>query len=97
MRKISFIRQLGTQLALIVIGFFAAYAFSRLRFTGRRALMVTVLSVLILPAIATLPALFVWLNKITFGAGKDLFNLRNSLWGVGVAVWINLSTSPNRP
>jgi arabinogalactan oligomer/maltooligosaccharide transport system permease protein len=48
--------------------------------------MIAVLTVLMLPAIATLPALFVLLNKVVFGAGKTLFNIRNSLWGVGVAV-----------
>lgn len=82
----SFRLSFTTAVASVLIGVFAAYAFSRLRFTGRQALMVTVLTVLMLPAIATLPALFVLLNKVTFGAGKDLFNLRNSLLGVGVAV-----------
>lgn len=75
-----------TAVASVLVGVFAAYAFSRLRFAGRQALMISVLTVLMLPAIATLPALFVLLNKIVFGAGKDLFNLRNSLAGVGVAV-----------
>jgi arabinogalactan oligomer/maltooligosaccharide transport system permease protein len=48
--------------------------------------MISVLTVLMLPAIATLPALFVLLNKVVFGSGESLFNLRNSLLGVGVAV-----------
>lgn len=80
--RLSFI----TAFASVIVGVFAAYAFSRLRFAGRQVLMISVLTVLMLPAIATLPALFVLLNKVTFGAGKDLFNLRNSLLGVGVAV-----------
>ena len=75
-----------TAVASVLVGVFAAYAFSRLRFAGRQALMISVLTVLMLPAIATLPALFVLLNKVVFGAGKDLFNLRNSLLGVGIAV-----------
>jgi arabinogalactan oligomer/maltooligosaccharide transport system permease protein len=82
----SFKLSFTTAASSVLIGVFAAYAFSRLRFAGRQVLMVTVLTVLMLPAIATLPALFVLLNKITFGAGKDLFNLRNSLLGVGIAV-----------
>jgi arabinogalactan oligomer/maltooligosaccharide transport system permease protein len=82
----SFRLSFATAVASVLIGVFAAYAFSRLRFAGRQALMVTVLTVLMLPAIATLPALFVLLNKITFGEGSELFNLRNSLFGVGVAV-----------
>ena len=80
--KLSFF----TALASVLVGVSAAYAFSRLRFIGRQTLMITVLTVLMLPAIATLPALFVLLNKVTFGSGETLFNLRNSLWGVGIAV-----------
>jgi arabinogalactan oligomer/maltooligosaccharide transport system permease protein len=73
---------LGTAVASVLVGVFAAYAFSRLRFAGRQALMLAVLTVLMLPAIATLPALFVLLNKVAIAG----FNLRNSLWGVGLAI-----------
>jgi arabinogalactan oligomer / maltooligosaccharide transport system permease protein len=75
-----------TAVASVLLGVFAAYAFSRLRFAARGVLMISVLTVLMLPAIATLPALFVLLNKVVFGSGENLFNLRNSLLGVGVAV-----------
>ena len=64
----------------------AAHAFSRMRFAGRQVLMLAVLTVLMLPSIATLAALFVLLNKVTFTLGGATFNLRNSLWGVGLAV-----------
>jgi arabinogalactan oligomer / maltooligosaccharide transport system permease protein len=73
-------------IASIIVGVFASYAFSRLRFSGRQVLMLAVLGVLMLPSIATLPSLFVLLNKIQFQIGSTLFNLRNSLWGVGVAI-----------
>jgi arabinogalactan oligomer/maltooligosaccharide transport system permease protein len=72
--------------ASIIVGVFASYAFSRLRFTGRQVLMLAVLGVLMLPSIATLPSLFVLLNKVQFYIGSTLFNLRNSLVGVGVAI-----------
>lgn len=75
-----------TGIASIVVGVFASYAFSRLRFKGRQQLMLAVLTVLMLPSIATLPALFVLLNKVTMTIGGQLFNLRNSLIGVGLAV-----------
>ncbi len=75
-----------TGIASIIVGIFASYAFSRLRFVGREALMVAVLTVLMLPAIATLPALFVLLNKVQVAIGGTVFNLRNSLLGVGLAV-----------
>lgn len=81
---------LGTAIASVLVGVFAAYSFSRLRFTGRRFLMIAVLTVLMLPAIATLPALFVLLNKVRITLGDFSFNLRNSLWGVGVAVLSSL-------
>ena len=73
-------------IASIIVGVFASYAFSRLRFKGRQVLMLAVLGVLMLPSIATLPALFVLLNKVQFHIGTTVFNLRNSLLGVGVAI-----------
>ena len=75
-----------TGIASIIVGVFASYAFSRLRFKGRQVLMIAVLTVLMLPSIATLRHLFVLLNKIQFDMGGSVFNLRNSLIGVGLAV-----------
>jgi ABC-type maltose transport systems, permease component len=68
--------------ASVTIGILAAYAFSRMRFRGREILMIGVLAVLMLPAIATIAPLFVMLNKVQLGG----FNLRNSLFGVALAV-----------
>ena len=64
------------------VGVLAAYAFSRLHFTGRQVWMIAVLAVLMLPSVATLAPLFVFLNGIRIGS----FNLRDSLFGVGLAV-----------
>ncbi len=63
-------------------GSLAAYALSRLRFTGRQFLMIAVLAVLMLPAVAELAPLYVLLNSVTVGD----FNLRNSIPGVALAV-----------
>ncbi len=79
----SFRLATSTGLASIIVGVFASYAFSRLRFKGREVLMIAVLGVLMLPSIATLPALFVLLNKVQFQIGATVFNLRNSLIGSG--------------
>lgn len=81
--KIAF----GTSIVSVLIGVFAAYAFSRLRFRGREVLMLVILGVLMLPNVATLTPLFVLLNSIRL----DLpvigeFNLRASLLGVGIAI-----------
>ncbi|HPH95219.1 MAG TPA: ABC transporter permease subunit [Anaerolineaceae bacterium] len=76
----------GSSIAAVLIGVLAAYSFSRFNFKGRKALMVTVVTVLMLPSIATVAPLFVLLNKIQISLGDITFNLRDSLWGVGLAV-----------
>ncbi len=77
----------GTSFFSVAIGVTAAYAFSRFRFKGREFLMLAVLGVLMLPAVATIAPLFTMLNQIQFGDVRDGgFNLRNSLWGVGLAM-----------
>ena len=78
----SFRLALGTSLFSVLIGVMAAYSFARFRFRGRQVLMIMVLTVLMLPSIATLPSLFVLLNRVVVGG----FNLRNSLLGVGFAM-----------
>ena len=68
------------------IGILAAYAFSRLKFRGREALMILVLGVLMLPAVATIIPLFIFLNQFQIRFGDLSFNLRASLAGVTLAV-----------
>ncbi|HSO29146.1 MAG TPA: ABC transporter permease subunit [Candidatus Sulfomarinibacteraceae bacterium] len=78
---------LGTALVSVLIGVFAAYAFSRLRFRGRAPLMLVILGVLMLPTVATLTPLFVLLNSIKVDLPLiGAFNLRQSLLGVGLAI-----------
>jgi arabinogalactan oligomer/maltooligosaccharide transport system permease protein len=66
----------------VLVGVLASYAFARFDFKGRRVMMLGVITVLMLPAIATIAPLFVLLNRFQIGA----FNLRNSLWGVALAL-----------
>ena len=73
---------LSTALFSVAIGVTAAYVFSRMEFRGRQVLMITVLAVLMLPAVATIAPLFILLNKVQIGG----FNLRQSLVGVAFAV-----------
>jgi len=78
----SLLLAVSTSFFSVLIGVFAAYVFSRLKFRGREVLMIAVLAVLMLPAVATIAPLFVMMNRIqVFG-----FNLRQSLLGVGLAV-----------
>jgi arabinogalactan oligomer / maltooligosaccharide transport system permease protein len=77
---------IGCALASVLIAVTAAYAFSRMNFKGRQFFMLMVLMVLMIPTIAMLPALFVLLNKVVVGTPPNAFNLRNSLWGVGLAI-----------
>ena len=84
----SFKLSAGTAFFAVLIGVFAAYSFSRFRFPGRAQLMVGIITVLMLPAIATVAPLFVLLNQfqVLNESGKVVFNLRDSLWGVGLAM-----------
>ena len=76
----------GSSFASVMVGVFAAYAFSRFKFAGRQLLMLAVIAVLILPNVATLAPIFVLLNRVTLFD----FNLRNSLFGVGLALLTTL-------
>jgi arabinogalactan oligomer/maltooligosaccharide transport system permease protein len=78
----SFLLASSVSLFSVGIGVLAAYAFSRLRFRLREVLMISILGVLMLPAVATILPLFLMLNGINLGD----FNLRTSLVGVGLAV-----------
>lgn len=76
----------GVAVLSVGLGILAAYSFSRFEYKGRAGLMLSVLTVLILPSIATLAPLFVMLNRLNIDIGALKFNLRNSLWGVGLAL-----------
>jgi len=77
---------IGSSLIAVTLGITAAYAFARLRFRGREALMIAVLGVLMLPSVATIIPLFIFLNQFQISLGDLSFNLRNSLAGVTLAV-----------
>lgn len=76
----------GTAIFSVLVGILASYSFSRFEYKGRKAIMMGVVTVLMLPSIATIAPLFVMLNGIQLEWGDLSFNLRNSLLGVGVAV-----------
>ena len=76
----SVILALGVSGLTVLVGTTAAYAFSRFRFPGRQIGMLAFIIVLMLPAVATVTALFVLLNLVLGPA------LRNSITGVGVAM-----------
>jgi arabinogalactan oligomer/maltooligosaccharide transport system permease protein len=77
---------IGSSVVAVGIGITAAYAFSRLKFRGREALMIAVLGVLMLPSVATIIPLFIFLNQFQISIGDLSFNLRASLIGVTLAV-----------
>jgi arabinogalactan oligomer/maltooligosaccharide transport system permease protein len=76
----------GASFASVALGVLAAYAFSRLRFRGREALMIAVLGVLMLPSVATIIPLFIFLNQFQIDLGEASFNLRASILGITLAV-----------
>jgi len=77
---------LGSSAIAVALGISAAYAFSRLKFRGRETLMIAILGVLMLPSVATIIPLFIFLNQFQLNFGELSFNLRNSLVGVTLAV-----------
>ena len=77
---------LGSSIVAVGLGVTAAYAFSRLKFAGREWLMIGILGVLMLPAVATIIPLYVFLNQFRFEVGDIAFNLRASLLGASLAV-----------
>ncbi len=77
---------LGTATVAVGLGILAAYAFSRLKFRGREILMIVILGVLMLPSVATLIPLYVFLNQFRIEAFGFDFNLRASLLGVMLAI-----------
>jgi arabinogalactan oligomer/maltooligosaccharide transport system permease protein len=77
---------MSSSVIAVGLGVTAAYAFARLRFAGRGPLMIAVLGVLMLPGVATLVPLFVFLNQFKIEFGDLSFNLRASLIGVSLAV-----------
>jgi arabinogalactan oligomer / maltooligosaccharide transport system permease protein len=76
----------GASVCAVGLGITAAYAFSRLKFRGREFLMIAVLGVLMLPSVATIIPLYVFLNQFKIDFGSLSFNLRASLVGVTLAV-----------
>lgn len=82
----SFLLASSVSVLSVLIGVFCAYAFSRFKFTGRQFLMLAIIIVLMLPAVASLAPLYVLLNRVQFPLGGAVFNLRNSLIGVGLAM-----------
>jgi arabinogalactan oligomer/maltooligosaccharide transport system permease protein len=86
----------------VLIAILAAYAFSRFKFKLRQLLMVLVFIPLLMPGVGLSTPLFLLLNSFQVkvcggsyvimpfmtctGAGTVLFNLRDSLYGVGIAM-----------
>lgn len=67
----------------------AAYAFSRMKFRGRQILMITVFFVILMPGVGLATPLFLLFNGVSITdpeSGRVVFNLRNSLLGVGIAM-----------
>jgi arabinogalactan oligomer/maltooligosaccharide transport system permease protein len=83
----SFFLSFGVGFASLFIAVSAAYAFSRFKFTARQTLMVLVFVPLLMPGVGLSTPLYLLMNSIRFfDHGKLIFNLRDSLLGVGIAM-----------
>ena len=98
----SFVLSLSVGLIALLIAVTAAYAFSRFNFKLRQTLMIMVFIPLLMPAIGLATPLYLLMNSFRImdcgqviaiapftlcdGTGRLLFNLRDSLYGVGIAM-----------
>jgi len=83
----SFFLSFGVGFAALFIAVTAAYAFSRFKFKARQVLMILVFVPLLMPAVGLSTPLYLLMNSIrVFDHGKLVFNLRDSLLGVGIAM-----------
>ncbi len=98
----SFLLSIGVGIVALLVAVTAAYAFSRFKFKLRQVLMIMVFIPLLMPAVGLSTPLFLLMNSFriiecspgvlafnpftTCEGGKLLFNLRDSLLGVGIAM-----------
>lgn len=98
----SFFLSFGVGLVALAVAVSAAYAFSRFNFKLRQVLMVTVFIPLLMPAVGLATPLYLLMNSFRIfecgggiaiepfltcaSTGKLVFNLRDSLLGVGIAM-----------
>jgi arabinogalactan oligomer / maltooligosaccharide transport system permease protein len=83
MLKNSLMVAVGVSVAVTFIAVSAAYAFSRMRFPGRKWGLFAFIAVLMLPQVATLAPLFVLLNGVEIPGSDE--SVRTTLLGVAIA------------
>ncbi len=78
---------IGVGMFSLLMAVTAAYAFSRFRFKGRATLMILVFIPLLMPAVGLSTPLYLLMNSLrVVNEGKIIWNLRDSLLGVGIAI-----------
>jgi len=83
----SFLLSFGVGLAALLVAVSAAYAFSRFKFRLRQVLMILVFVPLLMPVVGLSTPLYLLMNSIRImDQGRVIFNLRDSLLGVGIAI-----------
>ncbi len=84
----SFLLSFGVGLAALLIAVTAAYAFARFKFRLRQVLMILVFVPLLMPAVGLSTPLYLLMNSVRIfsQSGQLIFNLRDSLLGVGIAM-----------
>ena len=83
----SFLLSFGVGLVALLVAVSAAYAFSRFKFKLRQVLMVMVFIPLLMPTVGLSTPLYLLMNQFRlFSNGQLVFNLRDSLLGVGIAM-----------
>lgn len=84
----SLIVGLSATVLCVVIGTFAAYAFARLKFRGRKQLMVTVIAIRMLPEIALVLPLYMIMRKVNLQDSKLFLMLVYTTFVLPFVIWI---------
>jgi arabinogalactan oligomer/maltooligosaccharide transport system permease protein len=78
----------GVSFLSVMIGVSAAYAFSRLNFTGKKLFFLSIGFILLMPGIATLAPLFALLSRVQFNNGilRIIYFMLAGLFMIGAAL-----------
>ena len=84
----SLIVSLGANLMCLVIGIFAAYAFSRLRFRLKNAFFMTIIAIRMLPEIALVLPLYMIMRKLGMADSKVFMTIVYASFILPFVIWI---------
>jgi arabinogalactan oligomer/maltooligosaccharide transport system permease protein len=81
---------IGAPMVALLISVFAAYSFSRFRYTGRREAMIFIFALQLIPGISTLLPLYILLNSVRTSTNVVgiIFLLLGMIAAAGFSIWL---------